>query len=213
MLNLRVVGVLVALAVAACDRGAVKTGPSCDAVAAQIITVQTKGKQSVNTMEVKAAIAKRCTEDKWSEEARTCMSKATSRDDIKTCSHNKLTGEQADKATEATRALGVGTAHEALAKMREFTESMCQCKDSACAQKVSDDMTKWSQEMMKEEEEPPKMTEQEIKEATEIGTRMGECMQKAMMADMPPEPPADTVRPGDRDLKEGDVVNGQVLVK
>jgi hypothetical protein len=209
MVNLRVVGLLVALA--ACDRGAVKTGPSCDAVAAQIVTVQTKGVQSVSTMEAKSAIAKRCTDDKWAEEARTCISKATSRDEMKKCTHDKLTGEQADKLTDAARGLG-GGAQEAMAKMREFTDKMCQCTDAECAKKVSDDMVTWSQEMAKEEE-PPKMTEDEIKEATEIGTRMGECMTKAMTAELPPDPQTDTARPGDRDLKEGDVVNGQVLVK
>jgi hypothetical protein len=216
MANLRVLGVLVVLA--ACDRGAVKTGPSCDSVASQIVTVQTKGKQSVNTMEVKGAIAKRCTEDKWTEEARSCISKASVRDDIKKCTHDKLTGEQADKLAESARALG-GEAAEAMAKMREFGDKMCQCKDSACAQGVSDEMTKWSMEMAKTDDDPPKMSEEEIKEATEIGTRMGECMVKAMSANMPPDESAGSanaepaIRPGDRALKEGDVVDGRVIVK
>src|SRR5688572_8136620 len=130
MVNLRVLGLLVALA--ACDRGQVRTGPSCEVVAGQIVLVHTKGVQSVSTMEVKGAIAKRCNEDKWSEEARTCISKALSRDDLRTCTHDKLTGAQAHKLTEASGALG-NHAREAIAKMREFTDKMCQCKDSPCA--------------------------------------------------------------------------------
>jgi hypothetical protein len=70
---------------------------------------------------------------------------------------------------------------EAMAKMREFSDKMCACKDSPCAQAVSDEMTKWAQEMANQTE-PVKMTEEDQKAATEIGARMGECMQKAMSA-------------------------------
>src|SRR6266511_4042001 len=41
---------------------------------------------------------------------------------------------------------GGGGAAEAMAKMSEFKDEMCKCKDAKCAQDVSDKMTKWSQE-------------------------------------------------------------------
>ena len=73
-------------------------------------------------------------------------------------------------------------------KFREFTDKMCACKDAKCAQEVSDQMTKWGQEQAKEQTEPPKMTEEQTKQATELGEQMGNCMTKAMGAggDMPP---------------------------
>jgi hypothetical protein len=69
-------------------------------------------------------------------------------------------------------------AGNAMAKMSEFADEMCKCKDAKCAQEVSDKMTKWGQEQSKNAKEPPKMNEA----AQEIGKRMGECMTKAMGA-------------------------------
>jgi hypothetical protein len=218
-----VVGGLFALSfLVACDRGSAHSGPACDKTAAQIITVMTKGKQDVHAMEVKSAIVKRCTDDKWSDEARTCIAKAQTRDELKTCAHDKLTGEQADHLKESSKGVG-SSASEAMAKMQEFSDKMCACKEAKCAQDVSDEMTKWAQEMAKEEEEPPKMSEEDMKKATEIGQRMGECMMKAMGGDLPqqdPPPPrdepdhidkgADTGTP----LKEGDKTpDGKIIVK
>ena len=79
-----------------------------------------------------------------------------------------------------------GGAGEAMAKMSEFKDEMCKCKDAKCAQDVSDKMTKWGQEQSKNQKEPPKMNEADTKKAQEIGTRMGECMQKAMTPAAPP---------------------------
>jgi hypothetical protein len=67
-----------------------------------------------------------------------------------------------------------------MAKFVEFTNAMCACKDSACAQRVSDDMTAWSQELAKNTKEPPKLTEEEQAEFVKVATHMGECMQAAM---------------------------------
>src|SRR3954447_6561504 len=75
-----------------------------------------------------------------------------------------------------------GGSGEAMAKMSEFKDEMCKCKDAKCAQDVSDKMTKWSQDQAKTQKEPPKMDEATQKKATEIGTQMGDCMQKAMGA-------------------------------
>jgi hypothetical protein len=66
------------------------------------------------------------------------------------------------------------------AKMAGFADAMCACKDSACAQKVADAMTKWGQEEAKKDKEAPKLTEQDNKEFTALGERMGTCMQTAM---------------------------------
>src|SRR5690242_16359679 len=57
-------------------------------------------------------------------------------------------GDKADKELRACKkdiqkAGGAAQAKESIAKMTGFKDAMCACKDSACAQKVSDDMTKW----------------------------------------------------------------------
>ncbi len=68
----------------------------------------------------------------------------------------------------------------AMSKMTEYKDKMCGCKDSACAQKVSDEMTKWGQEQAKDNKQSPAMSEEETKKFTQIGEEMGKCMQKAM---------------------------------
>src|SRR5262245_23921966 len=79
---------------------------------------------------------------------------------------------------------GAGGAAEAMAKMSEFKDEMCKCKDAKCAQDVSDKMTKWSQEQSKNQKEPPKMSEEDQKKAAAIGEEMGKCMQTAMASGM-----------------------------
>src|SRR5215204_4177823 len=74
------------------------------------------------------------------------------------------------------------SATAAMAKMSEFKDEMCKCKDAKCAQDVSDKMTKWSQEQSKNQKEPPKMSEEDQKKAAAIGEEMGKCMQTAMSA-------------------------------
>jgi hypothetical protein len=61
-----------------------------------------------------------------------------------------------------------------------FTDEMCACRDTACASRVSDEMTKWSVQMAKQQRTPPRMTEGDTKRFTELGERMGKCMQAAM---------------------------------
>lgn len=225
MVNSRVVA-LVALACSlmACDRGAAKSGPTCDQAAANIVAVRTKGEKSVHAMEAKGAIAKSCTEAKWSDDARACITKAAKTDELKTCTKNKLTGEQADKLEVVSAGLGGGEFQAAMAKMSEFKDKMCKCSDAKCAQNVSDEMTKWGQEEATQHQDE-KPTEDQMKQAQEIGEQMATCMMKAMGADTPPSdgqgnPNTDgaAVRPDDRlmgsgELHEGDVVNGHVISK
>ncbi|MBL9018551.1 MAG: hypothetical protein JNL83_30475 [Myxococcales bacterium] len=78
-----------------------------------------------------------------------------------------------------------GGAGEAMAKMTEFKDKMCACKDSKCATGVQEEMTKWSQEMAKNagDKKPEPMSEDDQKKYTEATTKMAECAQKAMSAD------------------------------
>jgi len=65
--------------------------------------------------------------------------------------------------------------------MERFTDDMCRCQDAPCAQRVSEDLTRWAQDQAKTEAEQPQMTEEDQKRAMDIGQRMGTCMQNAMM--------------------------------
>lgn len=87
--------------------------------------------------------------------------------------------------TEAAPAAPATPAARALAKMREYEAALCACQDSPCVQAVADDMTRWSNEEARKAAAPPKLTEQEEKQAAEIGARMGECMQRAMTTKNP----------------------------
>lgn len=80
---------------------------------------------------------------------------------------------------------GDNGAAAAMAKMTEFKDEMCKCKDAKCAQDVSDKMTKWGQEQSKTQKEPPKMSDADQKKAAAIGEEMGKCMQTAMAATPP----------------------------
>jgi hypothetical protein len=70
----------------------------------------------------------------------------------------------------------------AMRTFERFTTEMCQCKDTACATHVSDDMTRWATAMQKDWQPPPKLDDAQIKRATELGQRMADCMTKAMTA-------------------------------
>lgn len=81
---------------------------------------------------------------------------------------------------------GGESAGAAMAKMTEFKDEMCKCKDAKCAQDVSEKMTKWSQEQAKNQKEPPKMSEADTKRAAALGEELGKCMQTAMAATATP---------------------------
>jgi hypothetical protein len=80
----------------------------------------------------------------------------------------------------------------AMAKMTEFKDEMCKCKDATCASAVSDKMTKWSAEQNKDKKEPAKMSEADTKKAAAIAEEMGKCMATALAASAPPPAGSDT---------------------
>lgn len=87
-------------------------------------------------------------------------------------------------AVGACKKKGGGDAGEAVAKMTEFKDQMCACKDKACADKVQEGMTKWSTEMAAKagDKKDQKADEATMKKMTEVGQAYGECMTKAMSA-------------------------------
>jgi hypothetical protein len=70
----------------------------------------------------------------------------------------------------------------AMERMREFKDRMCACKagDKPCADKVQDELIRWSTETAKTASDPERLDERTMKEMTEIGTQYAECIQIAM---------------------------------
>jgi hypothetical protein len=161
-----------------------------DCAGASSVIVQTLANQDAKTDKVTVtnAVAKRCTDDHWTDAAVTCINGAHDKDGLHECGYNHLTQAQQDKLDETTASLTTMTASAAMDKMAEFKDKMCACHDSACAERVADEMTKWSQEMSKEWRNPPKMTDADTQRAQAIGEEMGKCMQTAMTASSPAKP-------------------------
>jgi hypothetical protein len=76
----------------------------------------------------------------------------------------------------------------AIEKLGEFADDMCACKDRACADTVSQDMTRWSTELSKDHEDL-KPTPEEMEEATRVSERLSKCMVAAMSYGTPTAPP------------------------
>ena len=77
----------------------------------------------------------------------------------------------------------------AIAKMQQFADEMCQCRDARCAQGVMDVMVRWAQDQARPLREPPRLSAEDTRRAQKIGERMGECMQRAMSVQVPEPPP------------------------
>lgn len=74
---------------------------------------------------------------------------------------------------------------EAMQTFERFADEMCQCKDTACLTHVSDAMNVWGMRMSKEWGPEPKLDDVQMKRATSIGERMGQCMSRVMNAGDP----------------------------
>lgn len=71
-------------------------------------------------------------------------------------------------------------AEQAMQMMEKFADELCACQDPACAQSVTDEITRWSQEQARNRVEAPKLSDEDMKHMVEVGERMGQCMQNAM---------------------------------
>lgn len=152
-------------------------------------------------------ITERCSNDKWSGEAVSCLIAAPDARSVKECTYNHLTGLQADKLKLATAPLLTNSWSHVMKRMAQFKDQMCACKDATCAQQVSDDITKWSQEMTRAQREQPEMTEEDTKQAADIGEQMGKCMMSAMGAGQPAAAPVPLTVTG-LDPPKGDIEGG-----
>lgn len=81
---------------------------------------------------------------------------------------------------------------QAIDEMQMFSDRMCACKegDQACAQSVSDAMTKWSEAVTKQypKHDYPKPTDEQMKRIMGIADTLTKCMSRAMMGPPPHDP-------------------------
>src|SRR3954468_3555088 len=70
---------------------------------------------------------------------------------------------------------------DVIAKMEGFQKSMCECKDKACADKVTADMTTWGTEMAKTAGKDEKPDPDLAKKSADVMAKYTECMTKLMM--------------------------------
>ncbi|HET9622722.1 MAG TPA: hypothetical protein VFP84_15220, partial [Kofleriaceae bacterium] len=72
-----------------------------------------------------------------------------------------------------------GGGGDALAKMTEFKDKMCACKDKACSDKVNDEMMKWGQEQAKNSGDKAQATDgEEAKKIAAVSEEFSKCLTK-----------------------------------
>ena len=69
---------------------------------------------------------------------------------------------------------------DVVSKLDGFQKAMCECKDKACADKVSADMTSWGTEMAKSAGKDEKPDPALAKKSADLMAKYTECMTKAM---------------------------------
>src|SRR5215470_10495487 len=75
-----------------------------------------------------------------------------------------------------------GSLDDTIAKMSEFRDQMCACSDKACADLVTDDMTKWAQQMAKSAGslKQPKLSDAQMKDMQQVTEEFTKCAVKAL---------------------------------
>ena len=73
-----------------------------------------------------------------------------------------------------------------LDRFEQFADDICSCQDTACVQRVTDEMTKWSQD----QNDAPRLSDEDTKRAVEIADRLGQCMRTAMTPPSQSPPPS-----------------------
>ena len=89
-------------------------------------------------------------------------------------------------ACERTARESATSTGQMMAKFGELADQMCTCTDSACAQKVSDAMSKWGATQAAAYQ-PDQLDDDEIRSRRRIGERLADCMTKAMSAPQSPQ--------------------------
>lgn len=107
-------------------------------------------------------------------------------EEIKACERRLEEGGPAIAASGTPVAGGNDIGARALAKLTVYKDQICACRDKACMDKVSEEMTAWAKAQPDDG-----MTDDVTKQATAIGEQIGKCMVRITSSEAPAEPPAD----------------------
>ncbi|HZJ62198.1 MAG TPA: hypothetical protein VFD36_01645 [Kofleriaceae bacterium] len=100
------------------------------------------------------------------------------------CSGSSQTPAQAPVLTNSTQKpppdaaldASVTDAAAVLAKMTAFRDQLCACKDPACAERITGELTRWAQEIAREPREEQRLTEADTRQIAEISEGFARCM-------------------------------------
>ena len=90
----------------------------------------------------------------------------------------KLTFAVSAALSLALAACGGKPGEEFVGKLSKLKDEMCACKDKACAEKVSKEMSDWAEKASK-----TKASKEQEEEAMKIALEMASCQAKAMGAE------------------------------
>lgn len=86
-------------------------------------------------------------------------------------------------ATRSDRTKAQEEARESFSRMQEFVDDMCKCDDKRCAERVSEDMTKWARDKASSKYDRDKTSEADTKKMAALSEELSRCMVKAMTRD------------------------------
>jgi hypothetical protein len=117
----------------------------------------------------------KCEQDEWSAGLRGCVGKAS--DELELAACFKTEGQRGEKGKDGFDRLDPGAesrrrTRDVVAQIERFQQDMCSCRDKACADRVTEALTKWGQEMAKQ------ANNKDDKPDAELTKRMGEIMEK-----------------------------------
>ena len=81
---------------------------------------------------------------------------------------------------------------DAMQTFAALTDEMCECRDNACATRVTDEMTRWGTTLAKDWPQP-KLDATQMKRANDMAMHLAKCMQQAMSTPVVDEPAIDEV--------------------
>lgn len=98
--------------------------------------------------------------------------------------------------------------------MAHFRDEMCACKDKACADHVSDEMSRWASDKAKLPSKAPHLGREQTERMAQIGMEYGKCFTAATSdGGAGATPSGSAAAPPPREPPAGSVTNADALIK
>ena len=89
-----------------------------------------------------------------------------------------LTNSVPKPAPDAAVDAALTDAAAVTAKMMVFRDQLCACKDTACAERITGELTRWAQEIAREPRAEQNFTEADTRQIAEISEGFAKCMSR-----------------------------------